>query len=225
MDRNDEKIIVWHTDILPRATKKALDLLSHKKWLAKSNWYLAGGTALALFANHRQSLDLDFFTSEKSFSVEKLLRNLENLEWVSDITEPGTIYGKLCTAKVSFIAYPFFVPKEKPRWYGAVRVLSPRDIAVMKIIAISQRGKKRDFIDLFWYVHHCEQLAEVLKRLPEQYPTVAHDYHHILKSLIFFEDAEADPMPKLFFSADWKTIKAYFRREIPILVKKFTGIA
>ncbi|MBI4128310.1 MAG: nucleotidyl transferase AbiEii/AbiGii toxin family protein, partial [Parcubacteria group bacterium] len=74
-------------------------------------------------------------------------------------------------------------------------LLDIRDIAVMKIIVISQRGRKRDFVDLYWYAQHVEPLGAVLERLPDQYPTVAHDYHHILKSLIYFADAEEDPMP------------------------------
>jgi len=224
MDNADEKITAWHIDVLPRSTKKALDMLSHAEWLKKSSWYLAGGTALALFAGHRQSLDLDFFTPEKDFSVEKLLANLQSPEWIADITEPGTVYGRLCTAKISFISYPFFVYKQEPQWYGSVRILSPHDIAVMKIIAISQRGKKRDFIDLYWYIHNSEPLTTILKRLPKQYPTIAHDYHHILKSLAYFDDAENDPMPELFFTADWKIIKSYFKREIPIITKKLLDL-
>ncbi|TSC62868.1 MAG: hypothetical protein G01um101448_521 [Parcubacteria group bacterium Gr01-1014_48] len=224
MDHTDQKITNWHPDILPRPTKKALDTLSQADWLTKSTWYLAGGTALALFAGHRQSLDLDFFTPEKDFPVEKLLRNLENLEWITDIAEPGTVYGRLHTAKISFIAYPFFIYKEEPLQYGTIRILSPHDIAVMKTIAISQRGKKRDFIDLYWYVHHGEPLIDILRCLPKQYPTIAHDYHHILKSLRYFDDAESDPMPELFFTGDWKTIKSYFQREIPIIIKKLLDL-
>ena len=102
----------------------------------------------------------------------------------------GTVYGRLLGAKISFIAYPFFRAKEPYAWYGNVRVLTPPDIAVMKIIAISQRGKKRDFIDLYWYVNNREPLIQILRRLPEQYPTVIHDYHHIIKSLMYFADAD-----------------------------------
>ena len=50
--------------------------------------------------------------------------------------------GKLFDAKISFIAYPFFVPKQAFLRHGTVNILKPLDIAVMKIVAISQRGKK-----------------------------------------------------------------------------------
>lgn len=106
----------------------------------------------------------------------------------------------------------------------AVKILRPKDIAVMKIIAISQRGRKRDFVDLYWHIKNREPLADILLRLPAQYPAVAHDYHHILKSLLYFEDAEEDPMPKLYFQASWKEIKKYFQREVPRITKEFLGL-
>lgn len=224
MEDFDPQKINWREDVLPRTTLKALRFLAKEKWLQESAWYLAGGTALALFAGHRQSQDLDFFTPQNTYDTDTLLKHFEQTDWETDLVRENTVYARLLKAKVSFIAYPFFIPKEEPVWYGTVRVLPPRDIAVMKIIAISQRGKKRDFVDLYWYAHHNEPLAEVLKRLPEQYPTVAHDYHHILKSLMFFEDAESDPMPELFFTVDWKMIKSYFKREVAVLTKELLDL-
>jgi len=213
--------VEWHTAILPRQTRKALDFFATQNWLKKSSWYLAGGTAFALYEGHRTSLDLDFFLQKKNFDTQRLLANLREDVWFTDIAREGTVYGRLLDAKVSFIAYPFFVPKQLPRWYGSVRILQPRDIAVMKIIAVSQRGRKRDFVDLYWYVKKHEPLADVLRRLPDQYPTVAHNYHHILKSLMYFADAEEDPMPKVFFKTTWREIKAYFTREVPKITKEF----
>lgn len=212
--------ITWHTEILPRATKRALDFLSTQEWLKKSRWYLAGGTALALQVGHRQSVDLDFFLPTAGFSGDVLIKRLTKGAWHTDVFQRGTIYGKLLEAKTSFIAYPFFQSRYAPLWYGSVRVLAPEDIAVMKIIAVSQRGRKRDFFDLYWYVLNKEPLIDVIHRLPDQYPHIAHDYHHILKSMVYFTDAESDPMPKLFFNTDWKTVKAYFTREVPIIAKK-----
>jgi len=205
----------WQTGVLPTATVRALDFFSQASWLRGSHWYLAGGTALALQVGHRSSEDLDFFTSEKTFAVNDVLQYITEPSWRTTDAEDGTIYGEYLGAKTSFIAYPFFVSKEPKISYGHISVLSLQDIAVMKIVAISQRGRKRDFVDLYWYSMNEESLVEVVKRLPDQYPSVAHDYHHILKAMLYFEDAENDPMLKLNFKADWQTVKAYFRREVP----------
>jgi len=219
MDVTSREEIKFHTETLPRKTKKALDFLSTESWLKQSGWYLAGGTALALHAGHRKSVDLDFFTRKADFEPAEVLDYFEkNKDWETNIGKAKTIYGELFGAKISFIAYPFFLPKQAYVKYGVIDVLDTRDIAVMKIVAISQRGKKRDFFDLFWCAHHVEPLLEILKQLPAQYPSVAHDYHHILKSLVYFDDAEGDANPEINFDADWKTVKTFFQREVPLVM-------
>lgn len=213
--------INWHYETLPPNTKKALDFFSAEKWIKKSKWYLAGGTALALQAGNRKSFDLDFFTTDKDFDEKKLLaRFIGNKYWSTDVEEKNTIYGQLFKAKVSFIAYPFFIPKQEFLWHNSARVLSRIDIAVMKITAISQRGKKRDFFDLYWCAKNIESLENIIKRLNVQYPSIAHNYHHILKSLVYFEDAESDPDPEIYFNADWKKVKNFFTKEIPLIADK-----
>jgi hypothetical protein len=215
-----------NVNILPEETKIALDFLAGQDWLSKShNWYLAGGTALALQAGHRKSYDLDFFNKDSSFDNLELLVNFKgNKEWEMTINKENTIYGELFGAKVSFIAYPFFVPEAEFIKYGTINILAAPDIAVMKIIAISQRGRKRDFIDLYWCAKNVEPLEETIKRLKKQYPSVAHDYHHILKSLAYFEDAEHDTDPELNFKANWQEVKKYFANEVPQIMKKIMDL-
>jgi len=218
---NAEKQINLKFSALPIKTKKALDFLSKQKWLQNTGWYLAGGTALALSAGFRRSVDLDFFIQAKDFSNEELLNNfVNNADWQTTIDKKNTIYGELFKAKVSFIAYPFFVPKQKIINYGSVKILAPLDIVVMKIIAISQRGRKRDFIDLYWCAKNIESLEGSIKKLKIQYPSVAHDYHHILKALVFFDDAESDPMPKMNAKISWNEVKKFFLKEVPLIMKK-----
>ena len=68
---------IWHTDVLPVATKKALTYLSDQVWLKRSRWYLAGGTALALQVGHRNSVDLDFFLPADNFQAVTVLRHFK----------------------------------------------------------------------------------------------------------------------------------------------------
>ncbi|OGG90036.1 hypothetical protein A3G12_01830 [Candidatus Kaiserbacteria bacterium RIFCSPLOWO2_12_FULL_54_10] len=219
METTPRDLTDWHLEVLPKETRQALEALEGVSWLKDSPWYLAGGTALALAIGHRASVDLDFFTPEGAFSIASMTERLSMPGWTTDILQENTIYGRLHGAQVSFIAYPFFIPRAPKRQYGNIAVLAPEDIAVMKVIAISQRGRKRDFVDLFWYCTHTEPLEVVLRRLPDQYPSVAHDYHHILKSLVYFADAEEDPMPDLHFKTDWKTVKRYFLHDVPKMMQ------
>lgn len=221
MDNASREKIESNFYIIPSKTKKAFVFLSGQTWIGENGWYLAGGTALALQAGNRKSVDLDFFTVQPKFNAKSLLSNfLDNDNWRTSFEEDNTIYGELLGAKISFIAYPFFIPKQDFIKYGSINILNALDIAVMKIVAISQRGRKRDFFDLYWCAKNIEPLENLIKRLKIQYPSVAHDYHHILKSLVYFEDAAKDPDPKVYFDANWREVKSFFVKEIPIIADK-----
>ncbi|MBI2410318.1 MAG: nucleotidyl transferase AbiEii/AbiGii toxin family protein [Candidatus Kerfeldbacteria bacterium] len=215
-----------HLNVLPAATQKAFLAATKFPFLAKSGWYLAGGTALALQVGHRESVDLDFFTTQKKPQINKIENHLANTgQWKKTLQDAGTLYGAFNKAKMSFISYPFFVPSREQLHCGSIRILLPKDIAVMKIIAISQRGRKRDFVDLYWYcTHQSDSLVNIIYRVLDQYPKEEHNLPHFLKSLTYFEDAEEDPMPKLHFDTSWKKVKEYFRREIPKITKQFLNI-
>lgn len=206
---------------LPVITRKALLVSSNLEIFDKSDWYLAGGTALALQCGHRQSVDLDFFINQADFTTEKLEKDLVlTKKWQTTYQEKGTLYGSFLKAKMSFIAYPFFKPSKKRLAFNKIKILHSSDIAVMKIIAISQRGKKRDFIDLYWYCQNYEPLENILLRVIKQYPGQEANMPFILKSIVYFEDAESEPMPKIFFKVDWNGVKRYFRKVVPEVTKK-----
>ena len=214
-------------DRLPPQTRKAFLYCAGKfNFLEKSKWYLAGGTALALQVGHRQSIDLDFFLPEVKFeevALERLLVATGN--WTTSFRQAGTIYGVLSGAKMSFISYPFFKPVLKKKRVGYVQMLLPRDIAAMKMLAVSQRGRKRDFVDIYWYCKNKEPLSDILLRATNQYPGQEDNLNHILRSLVYFKDAEGDPMPKIFFKATWREIKKYFQREVPEAAKLLLGFS
>ncbi|WKZ24513.1 MAG: nucleotidyl transferase AbiEii/AbiGii toxin family protein [Patescibacteria group bacterium] len=219
------KKINWYYNTLPKSTKTALDFLSKDLWFKKrTGWYLAGGTALALQAGHRKSVDLDFFI-DKDFKEKEVIEYFsKNSQWSTEVEDKGTVYGTLFKAKVSFISYPLFIAKQSFLKHGFIKVLDKQDVAVMKIVALAQRGRKRDFFDLYWCAQNIEPLGNTIRRLPKQYPSVAHNYHHILKSLVYFNDADHDPDPVINFKADWLKVKAFFRKEAALAAKDLMGL-
>ncbi|KKP43635.1 MAG: hypothetical protein A3C58_00850 [Candidatus Staskawiczbacteria bacterium RIFCSPHIGHO2_02_FULL_34_10] len=205
---------------LPKDAVLSLGKCSQMDFFSRDKWYLAGGTALALQSGHRKSYDLDFFTENKSFDekgVEKVLN--EYGKWVTNNISKGTVFGIFSKTKMSLIAYPFFTPAEKISKFGTVSLLAIGDIAIMKIVAISQRGKKRDFFDLYWICNNVVSLQESILKVDKQY-SVRQNPTHILKSLVYFQDAEDDPEPEIYFKATWKEVKKFFSREISIIAKK-----
>jgi hypothetical protein len=107
---------------------------------------------------------------------------------------------------------------------GSVKILAPADIGAMKIIAVSQRGRKRDFFDLYWLCRNLMPLADILARSERQY-TVRQNVNHILKSLVYFEDGEEDPEPVIHFSATWDRVKQFFRNEVARIALQIIGVS
>ncbi len=219
MEINSGREIEIKFNFLPETTKRAFDYLSKEKWI--NEWYLAGGTALSLFAGHRLSFDLDFFTSKSKFNSNKLVNNLlSNKNVEIDVNEDDTVHSRIFDAKVSFLSYPLFYPARPFIKYKEINILDPMDVAVTKIITISQRGKKKDFFDLYWCAKNIDSLENILNKLPQQYPSVAHNYYHIIKALAFFDDADKDPEPIISFDVSWKEVKDFFKKETVYLANK-----
>ena len=83
----------------------------------------------------------------------------------------------------------------------------------MKLAAVAGRGSRKDFVDLYVYAHEIAPLHQVLARFRNKYRGVTVDPYHVLRSLTFFEDAEAEAMPDLLIGVTWDEIKAFFKAE------------
>jgi predicted nucleotidyltransferase component of viral defense system len=165
---------------------------------------LVGGTALALQIGHRKSVDLDFFTPD-TFEPEYLLSELLISYSVKPIQR--TSQSLICTIddiKVDFIyfRYPFIRPVRNDE---GIRLLSPEDIAPMKLDAISGRGSKKDFYDIYFLLREMT-LEKMFSLYLEKYPHQT--TFHVLRSLAYFNDAEKDPEPFLFDTeVSWSVVK------------------
>lgn len=202
--------------VLPGNTKAILALLEKSEIILKA--YLAGGTALALQLGHRISYDLDFFTQEE-FGEEMLLPELKKIaDFQLERIAWRTIMGKFDGVKFSifYYKYPLLYDARK---FGAVNVIDIRDIAAMKIAAIASRGAKRDFVDLYFICREVVTLLGAIQLYDKKYENLATTEVHIMKSLIYFEDAESDGMPEMLKEASWANIKKYFETEVKKLVR------
>jgi hypothetical protein len=87
------------------------------------------------------------------------------------------------------------------------------DIACTKLITISMRGSKKDFIDMYVILQKIS-LPDLLINLDKKYQNVAYNKPHILKSLVYFEDADAQPMPRMHIPLEWDTVKKFMNNEV-----------
>ncbi|MCL5292680.1 MAG: hypothetical protein M1548_09210 [Actinobacteria bacterium] len=89
----------------------------------------------------------------------------------------------------------------------------------MKLLAVSQRGAKRDFIDLFFVMHQVP-FDRIANTLVERYGSHRINPVHIGKSIVFFDDAGSDPDPDYMpgFARDWQEIEEFFKSRVKQIV-------
>jgi hypothetical protein len=191
--------------ILAPATRTAVDRLS--AWVTKRGFYLAGGTGCALHLGHRMSQDLDFF-SPVDFSPTVLWAELKKIgDCTPDYTDAGTWVGEFLGTKAGFFHNPYPLLSQTSPFSG-LAVASLEDIGCMKIEAIIGRGRKRDFIDLFFLLKEMGfDLEYLLGLFRKKYSFSPGNGIHVLKSLIYFVDADADPEPMMLVEYSWPEIK------------------
>ncbi|MCL5034476.1 MAG: hypothetical protein M1395_05180 [Bacteroidetes bacterium] len=124
----NEKTIRWHVELIPPNALNVLDMLTAASVL--NEFYLAGGTGLALASGHRRS---------------------------------------------------------------------------------------RDFIDLYTVAQEFG-LADLLRLFDRKYADTHYNRVHILKSLVYFDDAESEPMPDMTNQVTWEMVKEFFLSEVPKLL-------
>ena len=204
-----------HKETLSENTRIVLDKIAP----IATPFYLAGGTALALLLGHRISIDLDFF-SENAFSVSSLvlqLNTLGNLK-IEDQSE-NTFNGSLDGVKISFFYYPYplLFPTKK---YNNVALADERDIVAMKIQAISDRGSKKDFVDLFVLLKKYS-LNDILKFFNKKYEKFNYNRLHILKSLSYFYDADTNAELVYIHPISWIEVKKFIENVVDQYLKSY----
>jgi len=194
--------------VLEAGAEKALRTLSHQDFMG--SFYLAGDTGCSLHIGHRRSLDLDFFspTGFEIFPVQNTLRNQGR--FVIDYSDSSTLVGRFDGTKISLFHYAYPLIGDTIDFLG-VCVASLVDIGCMKIDAISFRGTKRDFVDVFFTLQNLElDLKSFLTQFELKYGPVNLNRHHVLKSVIYFEDADKEPEPEMLVPFSWTAIKRFF---------------
>ena len=184
-----------------------------------SQFYLAGGSSLALQLGHRISVDLDFF-SQQEFDADLLSERIQAIgELVVEQQGKGNLIGYLKKTHVSFFFYDYLLLTPTLEFKG-VRLASIEEIGVMKLIAVGQRGRRRDFVDLFFIVKEGFTVEDLLAHAPRKYQTISYPSYHLIRALSYFDDAEADPMPEMLKSFNWAEARKFFQSESARLAKE-----
>ncbi|MEK6558716.1 MAG: nucleotidyl transferase AbiEii/AbiGii toxin family protein [Planctomycetota bacterium] len=161
-------------------------------WQLPLGTYMAGGTAVAAYLGHRESLDIDLFT-DKEFYCGPIISSLRQKHdvTVTNVAEKDTLIAIVDNIRLSLFNYPY--PLIKPLINNPdynIELASPEDIASMKVVAIAQRGIAKDFVDLqALIVAYGLSLDYLMSQVQKKFGVSEAYSYQIKKSLVYFDDA------------------------------------
>lgn len=136
----------------------------------KRNYYLAGGTAIALQIGHRSSIDFDLFT-DKPINKRKISEEVgrSKLDVQPLFVDADQQHFIINSVKCTFLYYPYQV--NHTEWFQEIITMpSLIDLAAMKVFSLGRRSKWKDFVDLFFILKDHFSLKEIVDRAKEYFP-------------------------------------------------------
>lgn len=188
------------------------------------DFYLAGGTALALRLGHRYSIDLDFFSTTNW--VERPTRRIIvdmlsalQVQVLEDVD--GNLLLRTLDVHIGFFGYGHPLLASTYDVEG-VAVASITDIGLMKLDALISRGSRKDFYDLYMIMQTIP-LPDLLALGRAKYP-YARDFELMaVESLVFFENADRDLQPQLLLDLPWAAVRDFFTEQARQLGNQWFG--
>ena len=151
-----------HRNILSKEQAGLLPVLK----LFRKDFYLVGGTAIALQLGHRRSIDFDLFT-RKPFGSKRVLNVFEKEGKTVAITRRVKEQLNLVVdnVTVTFFEYPYDVAA--PVSDEIFRMPDLLSLAAMKAFALGRRSKWKDYVDLFFLLRDHFSLLEIVRKAEE----------------------------------------------------------
>jgi hypothetical protein len=149
-----------HKEILSKEQVELLSLLQK----FKREFYLVGGTAIALQIGHRRSNDFDLFKSTRlrPKSIVSKISEL-NLPYVVTRNVSEQVNITVSNVKLTFFEYPFDIetPLSLEHILRMPRLL---DLAAMKAYALGRRSKWKDYVDMFFLIKDYFSIMQISER-------------------------------------------------------------
>lgn len=185
-------------------------------------FYLAGGTALALQLGHRLSVDLDYFSTTQE-DIPALMEPLRQALKVYSPILSDSSWGNLVflanNVRVGFYGYGYEMVKPLLQAEG-IALASVEDIALMKMDALLSRASRKDFHDLY-AICQSISLRGLLNLAPRKYPSVRDFEAQMARHMVSFERAEQESPVPLIEPVEWETVKEWFSEQAKSIGKSW----
>lgn len=181
-------------------------------------FYLAGGTALALQLGHRLSVDLDFFSATQAdipALMEPLRHALKDFSPVLSDSSWGNLIFLADNVRVGFFGYGYDLVEPLSQAEG-VALANLTDIGLMKMDALLARASRKDFHDLYAICQRIP-LRTLLDLAPRKYPSVRDFESQVTRHMILFDRAEQETPVPMLEDVPWQTVKDWFVAQAKVI--------
>lgn len=146
-----------HLNALNEDQRLLLPLLSK----FKKDFYMVGGSAIALHIGHRLSVDFDLF-KKGNIRPRKILEQFEkNKEQVIvTLNREGQLNLGCRNVKFTFFDFEWDIP-HTIKVENYITIPSLLDLAAMKAFAMGMRSKWKDYIDLYFIIRHHYTIKQI----------------------------------------------------------------
>lgn len=129
----------------------------------KREFYLVGGTAIALHIGHRRSIDFDLF-KPGGLVLSRIMNKISAFSYPYVVTRrvEEQINLTINDVKFTFFEYPYPV-EANCKFEDIIKLPDLLNLAAMKAFALGRRSKWKDYIDLYYilkYHYSIKQIAE-----------------------------------------------------------------
>ena len=152
-----------HKEILTEKQQELLPLIRQ----FRREYYLAGGTAIALQIGHRRSIDFDLFKFS-SVNHKKNIDKITGSRLPYEVTRrvAGQMNVTVGDVKLTFLEYPFPVAGAG-KFEDIIKVPELIDLAAMKAYALGRRSKWKDYVDLYFILKNYFSISQISERASE----------------------------------------------------------
>lgn len=176
----------------------------------RREFYLVGGTAIALHLGHRRSIDFDLFKN-KPINPKRILETISGFEYPYFVTRRVTeqLNLNIKDVKFTFFQYPFEIEATE-KLDDILRLPKLIDLAAMKAYALGRRSKWKDYVDLYFILKEHYTIKQISDRTTDIFGQLFSE-KLFRAQLCYFDDIDySEPIELLVSPVSDDEIKNFF---------------
>ncbi|MDP2338416.1 MAG: nucleotidyl transferase AbiEii/AbiGii toxin family protein [Bacteroidota bacterium] len=175
----------------------------------KKEFYLVGGTAIALYLGHRRSIDFDLF-KYSPLKPKSIIQTISFFPFPYLVTRRVTeqLNVTINEVKFTFYQYPFKINSSE-KLEDKLRLPKLIDLAAMKAYALGRRSKWKDYVDIYFILKENFSVKQISERATDIFGQLFSE-KLFRAQLSYFDDIDySEPVEYLVLAVPDEEIRSF----------------